>query len=69
MAKEFLKLVAELIHERYKDNVEKLCIVLPNKRGALFDLFADGIVGFEFRNKEEAEIFALKVRSVSPKNE
>ncbi|WP_317899667.1 PD-(D/E)XK nuclease family protein [Aurantibacillus circumpalustris] len=36
MAKEFLKLVAEFIHERYKDNVEKLCIVLPNKRGALF---------------------------------
>lgn len=36
MAKEFLKLVSEYIHERYKDNVEKLCIVLPNKRGALF---------------------------------
>lgn len=36
MAKEFLKLVAEYIFERYKDNVEKLCIVLPNKRGALF---------------------------------
>jgi ATP-dependent helicase/nuclease subunit B len=36
MAKAFLKLVAEYIHERYKDNVEKLCIVLPNKRGALF---------------------------------
>ena len=36
MAKEFLKSVADYIHERYKDNVEKLCIVLPNKRGALF---------------------------------
>lgn len=36
MAKAFLKSVAEYIHERYKDNVEKLCIVLPNKRGALF---------------------------------
>jgi len=36
MAKEFLKSVAEYIHERYKDNVEKLCIILPNKRGALF---------------------------------
>jgi ATP-dependent helicase/nuclease subunit B len=36
MAKEFLKLVSEYIFERYKDSVEKLCIVLPNKRGALF---------------------------------
>ncbi len=36
MAKAFLESVAEYIHERYKDNVEKLCIVLPNKRGALF---------------------------------
>src|SRR6478609_1815 len=36
MAKAFLKSVAEHIFERYKDNVEKLCIVLPNKRGALF---------------------------------
>lgn len=36
MAKAFLKLVAEYVHERYKDNLEKLCIVLPNKRGALF---------------------------------
>lgn len=36
MAVPFLKLVAQYIHEHYKDNVEKLCIVLPNKRGALF---------------------------------
>lgn len=32
----FLKLVAEHIHLNYKDSVENLCIVLPNKRGALF---------------------------------
>ncbi|MCW3078375.1 MAG: nuclease family protein [Bacteroidetes bacterium] len=32
----FLKLVADYIYEHYKDNVENLCIVLPNKRGALF---------------------------------
>ncbi|MCE3229000.1 MAG: hypothetical protein K0S32_3551 [Bacteroidetes bacterium] len=32
----FLKSVADHIFEHYKDNVEKLCIVLPNKRGALF---------------------------------
>ncbi|MGZ4098192.1 MAG: PD-(D/E)XK nuclease family protein [Bacteroidia bacterium] len=36
MAAPFLKLVAEYIYEHYKDNVENLCIVLPNKRGALF---------------------------------
>lgn len=36
MAKAFLRSVAEYIHEKHKDNVEKLCIVLPNKRGALF---------------------------------
>jgi ATP-dependent helicase/nuclease subunit B len=36
MAKPFLRSVAEFIFERYKDNVEKLCLVLPNKRGALF---------------------------------
>ncbi len=32
----FLKLVAEYIHLNYKDSLENLCIVLPNKRGALF---------------------------------
>lgn len=32
----FLKLVAQHIHTHYKDNVEKLCIVLPSKRGAIF---------------------------------
>ena len=36
MAKPFLKLIAEHIYNNYKDNVEKLCIVLPNKRGSLF---------------------------------
>jgi ATP-dependent helicase/nuclease subunit B len=36
MAAPFLKSVADYIHENYKDNIEKLCIVLPNKRGALF---------------------------------
>jgi ATP-dependent helicase/nuclease subunit B len=32
----FLNLVAHHIHSHYKDNVEKLCIVLPSKRGAIF---------------------------------
>ncbi len=32
----FLKLTALHIYEHYKDTVEKLCIVLPNKRGAIF---------------------------------
>jgi ATP-dependent helicase/nuclease subunit B len=32
----FLNSVAEHIHSNYKDKVEKLCIVLPGKRGALF---------------------------------
>src|SRR5437868_1709209 len=32
----FLKSVAEYIHQNHKDKVEELCIVLPNKRGALF---------------------------------
>lgn len=32
----FLKLIAEHIHLNYKDSLENLCIVLPNKRGALF---------------------------------
>jgi len=36
MPKPFLKLVAEYTHENYKDNLEHLCIILPNKRGALF---------------------------------
>lgn len=36
MALPFLKSVAGYIHDNYKDNAEKLCIVLPNKRGALF---------------------------------
>jgi ATP-dependent helicase/nuclease subunit B len=36
MFQPFLKLVAEHIHRHYKDNVEKLCIVLPNKRGSIF---------------------------------
>jgi ATP-dependent helicase/nuclease subunit B len=36
MSVPFLKSVADHIFEHYKDNVEKLCIVLPNKRGALF---------------------------------
>ena len=36
MAKPFLKLVAEHVYNNYKDSVENLCIVLPNKRGSLF---------------------------------
>ncbi len=36
MAQPFLRSVADYIFERYKDNVENLCIVLPNKRAALF---------------------------------
>lgn len=36
MTDAFLKSVADYIHVNYKDNVENLCIVLPNKRGALF---------------------------------
>lgn len=36
MSEPFLKSVADHIFEHYKDNVEKLGIVLPNKRGALF---------------------------------
>lgn len=36
MVKPFLKLIAEHVHAHYKDNVEKLCIILPNKRGSLF---------------------------------
>jgi hypothetical protein len=36
MAKPFLKLIAEHIYNNYKDSVENLCIVLPNKRGSLF---------------------------------
>ncbi len=36
MSKPFLKLIAEHVHAHYKDNIENLCIVLPNKRGSLF---------------------------------
>ena len=36
MAKAFLKSVADYVYEHHKDTVDKLCIVLPNKRGALF---------------------------------
>lgn len=36
MSLPFLKQVALHIHEHYKDNAKKLCIVLPGKRGALF---------------------------------
>lgn len=36
MASPFLRSVADHIHTHYKDNVERLCIVLPNRRGALF---------------------------------
>lgn len=36
MSLPFLKQVALHIHEHCKDNAEKLCIVLPGKRGALF---------------------------------
>lgn len=36
MAKAFLKSVAEYIHLHHKDKVDEVCVVLPNKRGALF---------------------------------
>lgn len=36
MSDPFLKLVANYTFENYKDNLEKLCIVLPTKRGSLF---------------------------------
>jgi len=36
MPEPFLKLIASYVHQHYKDKVENLCIVLPNKRGALF---------------------------------
>lgn len=36
MTEPFLKLTADYIFNNYKDTVENLCIVLPNKRGALF---------------------------------
>jgi ATP-dependent helicase/nuclease subunit B len=36
MAKAFLQEVSDHIFHNYKDTVEKLCIVLPNKRAALF---------------------------------
>ncbi len=32
----FLKLISEHIYEHYSHETEKLCVVLPNKRGALF---------------------------------
>jgi ATP-dependent helicase/nuclease subunit B len=32
----FLKLTANYIYSNYKDTAENLCIILPNKRGALF---------------------------------
>lgn len=32
----FLNQVAEYIHQNYEENPDELCIVLPNKRGALF---------------------------------
>lgn len=32
----FLNQVAEYIHQNYEENPDQLCIVLPNKRGALF---------------------------------
>ena len=32
----FLQHVAAHIYGQYKDTVEKLCIILPNRRGALF---------------------------------
>ena len=36
MTDPFLKLTANYIYSNYKDTAENLCIVLPNKRGALF---------------------------------
>ena len=36
MAKAFLRSVADFIFENYEDKVENLCLILPNKRGALF---------------------------------
>src|SRR5690606_16461188 len=36
MATPFLRSIADYIYEQHKDTVEKLCIVMPNKRGALF---------------------------------
>lgn len=36
MSKPFLRSVAEYIFNAHKDNAENVCIVLPNKRGALF---------------------------------
>ena len=32
----FLKLVAEYIHENHQTETDSLCIILPNKRGALY---------------------------------
>ncbi|MBX3163380.1 MAG: PD-(D/E)XK nuclease family protein [Bacteroidetes bacterium] len=36
MAQPFLKSIANYVFQNYKDKIENLCIVLPNKRGALF---------------------------------
>ena len=32
----FLKYIAEYIFEHHQQDVESLCVVLPNKRGALY---------------------------------
>ena len=32
----FLHYIAKYIHEHYANDTESLCIVLPNKRGALY---------------------------------
>lgn len=32
----------------------------------IFDYFAYGIIGFEFKNKDEAQEMATKIKSVSP---
>jgi ATP-dependent helicase/nuclease subunit B len=64
----FLKLVVQHIHLRYKDKVEKLCIVLPSKRGAIYlkgyfaEIFKETIWLPDIKSAEEfiEEISGLK---------
>ena len=33
----------------------------------IFDYLTDGIIGFQFYNKQDADIMYLKIKSVAPK--
>ena len=63
----FLYQVAQTIEQNYKENLDKLCIVLPNKRGALFlkNHLNVNAEGYKFVDGQLEDIYFRKRFSIS----